>query len=342
MGMESVSPVIVSATRSRRRKMADVYHLIGHLKSGHTRLAAASALGRMGAEAKAAVPALIELLTDCDPAVRQIAIWALNEIGDQANLVVPALIEMFRGDEWHKEAAATTLGAIGPEAGAAVPALASALNDNSSRVRACSAIALARIGGEAISAIPALTRLCHENIPWDRLFALVALEALTKQNSRVEQSANAEGAYDAASQQRRVDAKDDVPDLIASLADHREQIRHAAIMALAAIEDKSDLVVSALVSMLKSDAESMREEAACALGLIGPAAESAIPHLIYTLNDRDSRVRASSAAALARVGSTAKSVVDALTGVSLGCVPWDRLFALVALEALSVVEKVNR
>jgi HEAT repeat protein len=166
---------------------------------------------------------------------------------------------------------------------------------------------------------------------------------MSQLTSLVAALANAQGAYYAPNQLGWVgaDAKEAVPSLIEWLTDHREHIRHAALMDLAAMGGESDLVGTALIRMLKSDVEWTREAAACALGLIGPKAESAIPDLILTLNDPDSQVRASSAAALARVGSTAKSVIDALIGMALGCVPRDRLLALVALEALTAVEKVN-
>src|SRR5712691_8118394 len=57
-------------------------------------------LSRLGAEARTAVPALIEALQSAEPRVRQNAALALTEIGPDAREAVPALIEAFKDAEW--------------------------------------------------------------------------------------------------------------------------------------------------------------------------------------------------------------------------------------------------
>jgi HEAT repeat protein len=57
----------------------------------YTRNKAAYAIGGMGADAKPAVPALIEALKDPEPTVRFPVCIALREIGPEAKEAVPAL-----------------------------------------------------------------------------------------------------------------------------------------------------------------------------------------------------------------------------------------------------------
>src|SRR5579871_6679404 len=94
---------------------------------------AAKAMGEMGPQAEAAVPALLAALEDSEPPVRSAAIQALGAIGRPA---VAPLIDLLK----HKEIpvrgnAALALGRIGPRAKAAVPALIMALPDESNAFR---------------------------------------------------------------------------------------------------------------------------------------------------------------------------------------------------------------
>ena len=68
--------------------------LIGALKNPDKRVRThtASALARMGEQAKAAIPALIAALKDKDTNVRSSAAFALGRMGEQAKVAIPALI----------------------------------------------------------------------------------------------------------------------------------------------------------------------------------------------------------------------------------------------------------
>lgn len=121
------------------------------------RRAAAEALGRFGAAARAATPALAEALTDEDPELRRRAAWALGRIGSDAKAAVPALGAALR-DEASRHFAAAALGRIGPAAKDAVPALVAALEIRGQGLRDVVALALGRIGPDAAPAIPALIR----------------------------------------------------------------------------------------------------------------------------------------------------------------------------------------
>jgi HEAT repeat protein len=93
------------------------------------RFHAAIALGNLGREARAAVPALTHAhLWDADPAVRVEAAVALWKIDRKGAVVIPALIKALGDDnEMLCWIAADCLGQMGPEAREAVPALRQAL-----------------------------------------------------------------------------------------------------------------------------------------------------------------------------------------------------------------------
>ena len=57
---------------------------------------AAWTLHDIGAEAKAAVPALIQLLQDQDEEARMAATWTLGHMGPAATEAIPALTELLR------------------------------------------------------------------------------------------------------------------------------------------------------------------------------------------------------------------------------------------------------
>ena len=122
----------------------------------NVRASAAYALGEMGPVAAESVDALIALLTDESEEVRRHAISALGMIKVPASKTVPALVEVLKNPEDTDLAffAAQALTRIGPDATAAVPALAEALMSESAYVRGFSSEALSRIGtAEALQAL---------------------------------------------------------------------------------------------------------------------------------------------------------------------------------------------
>ena len=126
----------------------------------NARVRAAGALGKMGPEAKRAIPALTELLRDEEYDLRFSAASALKGIGMSA---IPALMESLRDREWTaRQASALALGMMGPEAKVAVPVLIELLRDKEENVRSFAAWALGKIGPEARTAIPVLIDLLRD------------------------------------------------------------------------------------------------------------------------------------------------------------------------------------
>lgn len=118
-------------------------------------------LNNHGKNARSALPQLIAMLDQ--PDLRLPVLYLLDEFGPQAKDAVPALIKCLKEKDLNvPRQAADVLGAIGPDAAAAVPALTEAVQGDfllqGSAVRA-----LAKIGAPAKSAIPAMFKALRED-----------------------------------------------------------------------------------------------------------------------------------------------------------------------------------
>jgi HEAT repeat protein len=143
--------------------LIDLFKSVSDASAGATtvRLTAADLLGRIGAGAAPATPALIAGLHDADRHIRLVATKALGEIGPGAKDAASALSLLLASDKdpvirWN---AARSLGLIGPEAQATVGILIdSGLRDEEADVREHSAESLGQIQTHDPTAIAALIR----------------------------------------------------------------------------------------------------------------------------------------------------------------------------------------
>jgi HEAT repeat protein len=160
-------------------------------KSKFTRAEAIDALGALGGEAKAGVPALVDCLQDRN--VRPNAVLALGRIGPQAKEAMPALITLLKDksvfNNGHRggwvtsrrqivSARATiiqTMTKIGLEPKQCVPALAEIVADDDEDLRFVPAFqqgclaavkALEPLGSKAKDAVPALMKLLDNTAAW--------------------------------------------------------------------------------------------------------------------------------------------------------------------------------
>jgi hypothetical protein len=128
------------------------------------RRAAALALEKVGTSA-VDLSALTKLLVDPDRGIRVAAALALKSAGSKAAPAVLPLIDTIRDPVLTvRLGAINALGAIGPAASAAVPALAAIVDDRTETrftVRS-SMYALGRMGSAAQGALPALRKLAGE------------------------------------------------------------------------------------------------------------------------------------------------------------------------------------
>jgi HEAT repeat protein len=222
----------------------------------------------------------IEQLQDKSPKTRKQAAVALGKIGPEAEAGAPALLEVLRdlGSDRHpkdqqgvladKEEAevfgevVTAMALIGEKA---VPTLRSALADRAPAVRGGGAVALFRMGPAAAPAVPDLIACLRKEETWQNRFnATLALASI--------------GPLAEAAVPTLVETLKRTPEL---------RVRRAAATALGRIGRKPELAVPALVLALKERDYGMRETVAAALGTFGPAAREAVPALqeLLTLND---------------------------------------------------------
>ncbi|HVS38662.1 MAG TPA: HEAT repeat domain-containing protein, partial [Gemmataceae bacterium] len=131
-------------------------HLLHVLRSTKEELqrAAIRSLGALGTDA--AVERLVELLTDVDGDTAEEAALALGAIGPDARAAVPALLRMLRAGGYRPAGAAYALGRIGKVDDAIVPALLQALQHPVPDVREEAAIALRAIAPELVANLPDL------------------------------------------------------------------------------------------------------------------------------------------------------------------------------------------
>jgi HEAT repeat protein len=231
----------------------------------------AEELGRLGAAARPAIPALIAAAVDVEEPVRKSAAGALEKIDPEwpatpgAAEAVPALVKALGSrftevwqlasfllgrigkpavptlidalaDRWQdtrQVVVARSLGRIGPAAAEAVPALAHELTGEHAHVRQAAAEALGQIGPAAEPAVPGLIQLLTDRLPASRQAAAVAL-------ARV-------GRADPAA----------IPPLIQLLPDRSDEVREAAVGALAGFGPDA---VAPLIELLQAlDSKSMEE-----------------------------------------------------------------------------------
>jgi HEAT repeat protein len=123
-----------------------------------TRWRAAGLLGAFGADAKTAVPALIEALETrhgLDWGFQVSAAAALGMMGPEAKEAVPALIRTLQsGEPGLRSSAGFALSRIGPDAKSAVPSLLRALQDQNEEVRHNAKKALEQIDPTSVPAAP--------------------------------------------------------------------------------------------------------------------------------------------------------------------------------------------
>jgi HEAT repeat protein len=210
---------------------------------------AALSLQRRGPAAKAAVPVLKKALAGTDSGQRVMVVHVLRYLGPDA---APVLIALWKDrDPNVRSEVFNSLYAMGPQAGAAIPALAAAVRDRDAAPHAIRA--LGSIGPDAL---PTLTEILKGGDPRDAVDAATAIGGMGPR------------------------AKDAVPALVEALKN-----RVTAATAGHALTDVGPAAVPALVDALKDKA--CRPHAFDALIRMGPRAKDAVPALIEVLKADD-------------------------------------------------------
>jgi HEAT repeat protein len=199
---------------------------------------------------------------------------------------------------WH---AIFSLGAIGKDAGEAVPALAKTLREHpDARTRNEAALALSKMDPASKSAVPALAEALSDSeyiVRWNAATALFRL---------------------------RADARPAIPALIKALQDDTNKtnlgvfmatIQDMAALALggasAGTPDGVAVLTETLANVTKTES---RISTARALGYVGPEAKSAVPQLRLLLKDEDRWVRLAAEEALQKIEGTPAAAATAPPG----------------------------
>jgi len=203
-------------------------------------------LYEFGPAAAAAVPALIQVDTSLNDFIgfgsAGLAHATLLQIGQAG---VPYLIKTLKSkDPKIRARAASYIGHVGLEAGAAAPALAAALKDSSPAVRDAAVVALARIGPPARAALPDLKDGLRRD---DDYFRLQVIRALWTVGG---------------------DSETTVPILVKILSDRNNPNRAGAAMALGEMGPAARAAAPALTNVLREEFSYTRVKAEEALRLI--------------------------------------------------------------------------
>jgi HEAT repeat protein len=201
---------------------------------------------------------------------------------------VPHRIEMLtRGDLAERKRSADALADLGSAATAAIAALIGTLDHEDVDLQQRAGHALMRIGAEAV---PALVRGMKQGTPRVR------------------------GAAARTLGQMSTTARNAMPDLIAVLADEKQEVavRRAAANALGNFHVDGAPAVPELLAALRAEDFQLRASAAEALGLIHAEPARVVPALVAALKDPTDAVKLEASGALTNFGPNAKEAVRPL------------------------------
>jgi HEAT repeat protein len=219
-----------------------VPHLVKALddRNDTVRKGVITALGFIGPDAKPAIPALKRLLRDPVPDVRILAGLSLHEIDPKRLEGIVVITTILRKDKEKRSFAVSALGAFGPKAQSAVPALLRATRHKELQESAIGT--LKEIGPAAEQAT--IAALAEHLLDPDLELRATTLTNLKNLGPR---------------------AKNAVPALVNALKDNNEEMRKKAAKALAAVGPGAKAALKALTNSLKDQSVWVRLEAAYAL-----------------------------------------------------------------------------
>jgi HEAT repeat protein len=244
------------------------------------RLDAARTLGKIGAGAKDAVPALIQGLQDKDEAVARCAAESLGEVGPAARAAIPALVRMLKDTTRPncRPSASLALSCLGE---ATIPVWIEALKDKDAFARKEAARVVGRYGRAAQGAKGALVNTLKDTDPETRAYAAASLGRLGLTAEQATQS------------------------LEPLLHDSELEVRLEVGFALWRTS-RSENVLPELLAALRGDYWRLHLRAAEMCAEMGPDARETIADLTRLSQDGDQVVKEAVARALRNINSIQK------------------------------------
>jgi HEAT repeat protein len=261
----------------RQSVMSELLKLADH-ESADIRGTALECLAEIGPPAAAALPLAERRLRDPDPMVRVAAASALWKIGRRGDLAAPVLIDAMRVDDETQsvlDVATSILQLIGPAASGSWDQLKTLLDDRREAVREYACIPIGALGPEHRELVSA--RLIHALQDPASGVRIAAATALNHVDGPIE------SALDALMQISQLEPP--LTPVLADSEWYRETYASCAIKALGEFEGDATPAVKVLAKCLDSRIRVVRLEAATALGRIGPSARDAIPALSRALRE---------------------------------------------------------
>jgi len=281
---------------------------------------AAELIGKLGAEAKSAIPDLIAIVeelkeTDIKGARSYNDLGALDALRRIGSPAVEPLSNLLESPNFVcRYVAANTLGRMGPTAKSALPKLVDLMNNEKKIVDvACEAAAAqVLIGGPIAEPVAFLEGLLSHEQALVRMTAARTIAQLGKPASSV------------------------VPKLVLALNDPDEGVRRVAIEALKRMGSAAKPAIKTLGPRLTDDQPSVRTAAAEILRSMGPAVKEAVGDMSDALAGEDSNVRKLVAETLTRLGPDAKPALPALIK-ALGTKEYDAYQRTALADAIGAI-----
>jgi HEAT repeat protein len=305
-------------------------YLINCLHSEHeyVQMAAAEALGSVGAGSSRVVGELIGCLNDPNVGVRRRIINALATVGPLATsrlieLIAESLEAAARSQPRDSLPiyAAEVFERIGADAVEAIPYLLAMLRIRNNRFQIAAIRALGQIrtaDSEVINVLVTKLGSVDEEVRAASAEALgrfgsIAIPALLEALGQPQMHVREGSALALGNMGRSAST---AVNALASLLDDPEPfVQAAAAQALGKIRTHASQFLSKLISFLDSENEYLRGSGIIALGRLAAAAATAVPSLTEALSDDDWTIRGAAAASLSQFGGSAAGAVGALLGL---------------------------
>jgi HEAT repeat protein len=276
---------------------------------------ASSTLEKLPAPEKVLFPALVPLVTDENVSARQNAVNILWRCGPPA---MPLLLEALKDKApTVRLAAVRSLDKVTADSKVVFPALVQALDDEHPAVRGSAASTLGRFG---TAALPSLNVALKDKDSGVRQYAVLSLAQLASAPKDVlpllEAARKDENAKvrQSAAQSLKSFGLPAVPLLIEMLADTDADVWKKAVESLKEMRARTQGMVKLLAAAIKDEKFAVRRGAAYVLSRFE---EEGVPALTEALRDPDPRVRWEAADSLRVVGPVGDKAIPALANLAV-------------------------